>query len=73
MSNSEGSWAAGGEPSMGGRGTGTDAVRLMLARRFLTPDHLTGGRIGWNIVNRVSGQRRKGHWAAATAGVRHPL
>jgi hypothetical protein len=22
----------------------------MLARRFLTLDHLTGGRIGWNIV-----------------------
>jgi long-chain alkane monooxygenase len=33
----------------------------MLARRFLTLDHLTGGRI------------RKGHWAATTAGVRHLL
>ena len=41
-----------------------------LARRFSTLDHLTGGRIGWNVVTGYLNSAAKG---IAPAGARHAL
>src|SRR5262249_3058008 len=44
-----------------------------LTRRFSTLDHLTGGRIGWNVVIRISEQHRQGNGTCPTTGARHAL